>query len=105
MPVAKTKSTKSSGKPKAVKARDFALTAQERNVQQGIRGKYYGKVDFRTPTYHQGANDERSSWIASLRRDLKHGVDSTGSITDYIESKIQWGLKRNERYKKNPGGL
>jgi hypothetical protein len=54
-------------------------------------------------TYHEGANVERTSWLAKLRRDLKMGHQSI--VTDYIQGKIAWGLQRNERYKAKKGGL
>ena len=54
----------------------------------------------RTPTYHEGANDERTAILAKVRRMQK--VDSHSfPITIFIN----WLLQRNERYKKNPGGL
>ena len=55
-------------------------------------------------TYHEGANDERTSWLASLRRDLKT-EGHNDSVRSYIQDKIAWGLKRNERYDAKPGGL
>ena len=75
---------------------------------KGVRGKYLGKVDMkRTPTYHEGANDERTAILAKVRRELKsfgkiHDYQGQRSILYQLES---WLLQRNERYKKRNGGL
>lgn len=53
----------------------------------------------RKKTYHEGANDERTAILAKLRRMIRDG--SILPIRDLED----WLLKRNERYKKNPGGL
>lgn len=53
-------------------------------------------------TYNQGANDERTAVIASLRRDF---LKYRGAVSDYIDWKIKWLLQRNERYNAKAGGL
>ena len=56
---------------------------------KGVRGH--------TPTYHEGANDERTAILAKVRRTVKQCKG--------CESLEKWLLRRDERYKKNPGGL
>lgn len=54
-------------------------------------------------TYHDGANDERTAWLASLRRDEQ--IEKSPAVIAYIQKKVKWGLGRNERYNAKPGGL
>lgn len=54
------------------------------------------------PSYHEGANDERTAILAKVRRMNQHVDTSQQWILRELE---QWLLKRNERYRKNPGGL
>ena len=56
----------------------------------------------KSKTANAGANAERTAWLASLRRDLK---TASPIVADYIRSKIKYGLGRNERYNKRPGGI
>jgi len=74
--------------------------------EKGVRGKYLGKVDMKkTPTYHEGANDERSSILAKVRRMVKDKPDNVDAVYINGTELVKWLLQRNERYKKNPGGL
>ena len=54
-------------------------------------------------TYHEGANDERSVMLAKVRREIKKIPDSE-CLELWIDLE-KWILARDERYKKNPGGL
>ena len=68
----------------------------------GVRGKYFGKVDLkRTPTYHEGANDERTAILAKIKR-MKMDTELGKEVLNRLQD---WIYQRNERYKKNPGGL
>lgn len=51
------------------------------------------------PTANEGANKERSAWLAKLRREGK-----TSNVV-LISDLIAWGLQRNERYNAKKGGL
>ena len=53
----------------------------------------------RTPTYHEGANGERTAILAKIRRVQKSFNPPT------LHELEEWLLQRNERYRKNPGGL
>jgi intergrase/recombinase len=57
------------------------------------------------PSYHSGANDERTAILAKVRRMVK--TQPTDGTDVYINGTelVKWLLQRNERYKKNPGGL
>jgi hypothetical protein len=55
-------------------------------------------------TYHSGANDERSSILAKVRRMVKTQPSDTEVLISGTDL-IRWLLQRNERYRKNPGGL
>lgn len=52
-------------------------------------------------TYHAGANDERTAILAKVRRMQKSAT--AGQLA--LKTLESWLLLRNERYKKNPGGL
>ena len=54
-------------------------------------------------TYHEGANDERTAILAKVRR-LSKSENSVESL-NVLDVLVEWLLSRNERYKKNPGGL
>lgn len=55
-------------------------------------------------TFHDGANTERKAILAKVRRAKKiHSDLSTAKLT--LDELEKWLLQRNERYKKNPGGL
>ena len=55
-------------------------------------------------TYHEGANDERTAILAKVRRAKKGNSDlSTAKLM--LDDLEKWLLQRNERYRKNPGGL
>lgn len=56
-------------------------------------------IAFVTKTYHEGANDERTAVLAKIRRMIREGTIVP------IRDLETWILQRNERYKKNPGGL
>ena len=51
------------------------------------------------PTYHEGANDERTAILAKVRRMVK------ANVVFPFRDLEHWLLQRNERYRKNPGGL
>ena len=61
----------------------------------------------RPKTYHEGANDERTSILAKVRRERKRlGPGREDAWRDQCLAALEkWLLQRNERYKKNPGGL
>lgn len=107
---------KSSGRPEAVKGRDFALDDLERRVREGLdaltaQKKIKRRKNSTNParTFHDGANTERSAILAKVRRMRKQIADSKSELYasphtawDDLET---WLLSRNERYRKNPGGL
>lgn len=58
----------------------------------------------RKKTYHQGANDERTAVLAKIRR-AKKGFPNFSPTKLTLDNLENWLLWRNERYKRNPGGL
>lgn len=60
----------------------------------------------KSKTYNEGANDERSVWLAKLRRALKSFPATSGAleIRVFLEELIDWGKQRAARTKK-PGGI
>ncbi len=54
-------------------------------------------------TYNAGANDERTSIIAKVRRVIKKL--RCGPAQEELETLLEWLLTRNERYNKRKGGL
>ena len=58
----------------------------------------------KTRTYHSGANDERTAILAKVRRMVKEQTADTEVMISGTHL-VKWLLGRNERYKKNPGGL
>ena len=59
--------------------------------------------DKHVKTYHDGANEERSCWMRKIRKEFRY-AESASAKTKLAEL-ITFGRNRNERYKKNPGGL
>ena len=55
-------------------------------------------------TRAQGAADERQTWIAKLKRELKNAGLKTGEV-QLLDRLLAWGTKRCLRYNKKPGGL
>lgn len=58
----------------------------------------------RPRTFHQGANAERTAILAHVRRKVGKQPKDTHVMIDGTDL-VKWLLGRNERYKKNPGGL
>lgn len=57
-------------------------------------------------TFHDGANTERTAILAKVRRMIKaRPMDDGTDIYINGSSLVDWISNRNERYKKNPGGL
>lgn len=54
-------------------------------------------------TYHDGANEVRSSILAELRDDIKKTKSEI--VKRYIRKKIAWVLRHNERTDARVGGL
>jgi hypothetical protein len=51
-------------------------------------------------TYNAGGNDERTDWIAKMRRLVKKYPNEIG-----IKEALEWGLGRAKRVAKKIGGL
>jgi len=47
-------------------------------------------------TYHDGAAEERRSWLRKLRSSPRH---------TYVDELIDWGRERVKRYRQRKGGL
>jgi hypothetical protein len=62
------------------------------------------KLKPKAKTYHEGAGDERTAVLAYVRRKVGKQPKDTHVMIDGTEL-VVWLLGRNERYKKNPGGL
>lgn len=60
---------------------------------QGLTGK--------EPSYHEGANDERTAILAKIKR-MKKTTELGKQVLEDLQA---WVYRRNERYRKNPGGL
>ena len=73
-------------------------------LQPPERGKYLKRY---TQTYHEGANDERTAVLAKVRREKKSvmHISHLEQVWLFLLDFEKWLLQRNERYKKNPGGL
>ena len=58
-------------------------------------------------TYHEGANDERTAFLAYFRRMIQEYPDTAvGMTAKRVQSRnIAWALQRNERYNAKQGGL
>ncbi len=70
-----------------------------------IDNPIYEPMKETSKTYHEGANDERTAVLARVRRMVKGQPDGVDSVYINGTELIAWLLKRNERYRKNPGGL
>ena len=56
-------------------------------------------------TFHEGANAERTAILAKVRRMVKTKPADVDAVYINGTELIAWLLRRNERYKANPGGL
>jgi hypothetical protein len=54
-------------------------------------------------TRAEGASEERQTWIAKLKRELKTPLNV--AARDMLVYLLAWGAKRCLRYNKKPGGL
>ena len=62
----------------------------------------------RTHTYNEGGSDERSAWLAKLRRIVSRNTsdfDPALSRRKLAQSLIRWGLGRSARTATRTGGL